>query len=97
MHGGCIATILDFCTAMSTTLISRPGFWFTGGVSSTLNLTYVRPIPCGKTVLVECEAVKVGQVKGVLKGTIRGKTDGAVMAICLRGMVNTDPRPKSNL
>lgn len=91
MHGGCTATVFDFCTSIPTTLVARLGFWLFLGVSRTLNVTYLRPIPCGETVLIDCEVVHLGSRLCALRGTMRRESDGAVMAICEHGKANTDP------
>ncbi|GAP88664.2 putative thioesterase superfamily protein [Rosellinia necatrix] len=76
-------------------MISRPGFWQYGGVSRTLNVTYLRPVPVGTTVDVECEVVHAGQRLSTLRGVMRTATDdgtnGPVLAICEHGKVNIDP------
>jgi len=80
---------------MSLHLISHPGFWQYSGVSRTLNVTYLRPVPIGTTVDIECEVVHAGQrlcsLRGVLRNTTNDGTKGLVLAICEHGKVNTDP------
>lgn len=72
-------------------LINKPGFWFLLGVSRTLNVTYLRPIPANETVLIECEILQVGKRLSSLKGVMKRKKDGAIMATCEHGKFNTDP------
>lgn len=76
-------------------MISRPGFWQYSGVSRTLNVTYLRPIPVGTTVDIECEIVHAGQrlssLRGVMRTATSDGTKGPVLAICEHGKVNTDP------
>ena len=61
LHGGCAATIFDVCTTTALAPIAAPGFWAYAGVSRTLNVTYLRPIPKGEVVLVESEVVHAGK------------------------------------
>lgn len=61
-------------------------------MSRSINTTYLRPIPVGTEVLVECELVSVGKRLAQIRGTIRragGK--GEIFATCEHGKFNTDP------
>ncbi|KAF5004515.1 hypothetical protein FDECE_8999 [Fusarium decemcellulare] len=58
LHGGCTATLFDWCTTLPLAMVNRPGFWQGLGVSRTLNVTYMRPVPVGEEVLLECEIVQ---------------------------------------
>ncbi len=95
LHGGCTSTIFDICTTFPLQMMSRPGFWQYGGVSRTLNVTYLRPVPVGTTVDVECEVVHAGQrlssLRGVMRTATTDETKGPILAICEHGKVNTDP------
>ncbi|KAF7562513.1 hypothetical protein G7046_g1627 [Stylonectria norvegica] len=94
LHGGCAATLFDFCTTLPLALVNRPGFWQFMGVSRTLNVTYMRPVPEGEEVLLECEIVQVGKKLATLRGIMRKRSDGSLLAVCEHGKVNIDAEPK---
>ncbi len=91
LHGGCTSTMFDYATTMTLVQINHPGFWLYLGVSRTLNVTYLRPMPVGETFHIECEIVHIGKRLATLKGVARRPSDGALMAVCEHGKVNTDP------
>lgn len=55
MHGGAQASILDYVTSTALVTIARKDFWYSAGVSRTINMTYLRPAPVGETLLAEGE------------------------------------------
>ena len=91
LHGGCTATLFDYVTTMVLVQINRPDFWWWLGVSRTLNVTYLRPMPAEETFHIECELVHIGKRLATLKAVARRPSDGAVMAVCEHGKVNVDP------
>ncbi|KAM5348214.1 hypothetical protein ACJ41O_008038 [Fusarium nematophilum] len=82
LHGGCAATLFDWCTTLPLALVNRPGFWLGMGVSRTLNVTYMRPVPVGEEVLIECEIVQVGKKLATLRGAMRRRRDNLLLAVC---------------
>ncbi|KAK7947743.1 uncharacterized protein PG986_008629 [Apiospora aurea] len=95
LHGGCTATLYDFCTSWPLHIIAKPGFWQHLGVSRTLNCTYLRPIPIGTIVDIHCEVIQAGAKMGVTRGVMRRvEKDGSlgpVLTICEHGKFNSDP------
>ncbi|RSL40183.1 hypothetical protein CEP53_013537 [Fusarium sp. AF-6] len=97
LHGGCAATLFDWCTTLPLALVARPGFWQGMGVSRTLNVTYMRPVPVGEEVLIDCEIIQVGKKLATLRGTMRKKSDNSLLSVCEHGKVNIDPEPKAKI
>jgi acyl-coenzyme A thioesterase PaaI-like protein len=71
--------------------------WAFAGVSRTLNVTYIRPIPVGEEVLVESEVVHAGKRLCSIKGVMKRKKDGAVLATCEHGKVSIDPETSAKM
>lgn len=64
------------------------------GVTRTLSVTYIRPVPMGEEVLVESEVVHAGKRLCTIKGVMKRKSDGAVLTTCEHGKVSIDPEFK---
>ncbi|KID65377.1 Thioesterase superfamily, partial [Metarhizium brunneum ARSEF 3297] len=90
LHGGATATLLDFCTSVPLSLVSRPGFWQYLGVSRCLTVSYLRPARAGDQVLIETEIVQVGKRLATLRGSIRRKEDGQLLCTAEHLKVNID-------
>ncbi|KAI2471551.1 HotDog domain-containing protein [Annulohypoxylon bovei var. microspora] len=95
LHGGCASTIFDACTTLPLHLISKPGFWQYTGVSRTLNVTYLRPVPVGTTVYIKCDILHAGRNLCALRGEMRAVTEdsreGLLLVVCEHGKASTDP------
>ena len=66
--------------------------WRRLGVSRTLAVTYVRPAPSGTQVLIDCEQLHAGRRMSSLRGILRRRSDGAVLATCEHGKVVQDTK-----
>jgi len=91
LHGGCTASLFDICTTTALAPIAAPGYWMFAGVTRTLNVTFLKPVEEGETVIIESEVVSAGKRLCVLKGTLRRGSNGEVLAICEHGKVSVDP------
>ncbi|KAH7249036.1 uncharacterized protein BKA55DRAFT_594856 [Fusarium redolens] len=85
LHGGCAATLFDWCTTLPLALVNKPGFWQHMGVSRTLNVTYMRPVPVGTEVLIECSITQVGKKLASLHGNMRRRSDNLLLATAEHG------------
>jgi len=82
LHGGAAAALFDILTSITLLTIAKPGHWDTLGVSRTLTVTYLRPLPLGTKVFVDCAVVAVGKNLANLKGTMK-TADGKVCITCI--------------
>ena len=80
MHGGAIAMILDMCTTMTAAPLARRDFWWFGGVSRTLGITYLRPVRKDMDLLIECEILQQGERLSTIRGQIRDRNSGALLS-----------------
>ncbi|KAI9756781.1 MAG: hypothetical protein M4579_003698 [Chaenotheca gracillima] len=97
MHGGAIATIFDIITSFALATVAKPGIFQLSGVSRTLYVTYLAAAPVGEKVEVVGEVVSFGKRLCSLRGVMRKKSDGTVIATADHGKVNIDPPPDSKL
>ncbi|KAH0612374.1 uncharacterized protein H6S33_010426 [Morchella sextelata] len=97
LHGGCAALIYDICTSAALMVIAREGFWESTGVSRNLNITYIRPVPCGTKVRIESEVVHAGLRLATIRGVMKTE-DGKIVSTAEHTKVNLTNVPgKSQL
>ena len=90
MHGGAIALVFDMCTTMCAAPLAREDFWWFGGVSRNLSVTYLQPTTMGMTVEIHCEVLQMGRRLATIRGEMREKPlgghmgggDGNVLCVC---------------
>lgn len=92
LHGGAASTIFDILTTTALLTVAKPGYWDMLGVSRTLTITFLRPLPLGTKVFVNCEVVAVGKNMANIKGTMK-TADGKVCVTCIHDKA-TQQRPK---
>ncbi|KAG4281973.1 hypothetical protein FPRO06_10877 [Fusarium proliferatum] len=99
IHGGAIALLYDMCTTMSAAPLSRKGFWEFGGVSRNLSVTYIRPAPAGREILVECQVLHIGERFVTIRGQMRDKESGALLSVAehSKASVTFEQAPKPNI
>lgn len=78
MHGGAAGVIFDMSTTTALCPLARPGFWeFLGGVTRSLNISYLKPVPLNTTVRLSSKVVGVGKQMALIRGqmtSLDGKT-----------------------
>ena len=83
--------IVDMCTTMAVAPVARRDFWWFGGVSRKLDVTYLRPVMSGRTVRVECEVVQIGRALATIHAKIRRKSDGVILCFGEHNKAAVDP------
>lgn len=71
-------TTLDMATTTALCPIAKPGYWeFMGGVTRTLNLSYLKAVPIRTTVRLSSKVVSVGKQMAMIRGVMTS-LDGRV-------------------
>jgi acyl-coenzyme A thioesterase 13 len=79
---------------MSTTTalcpLARPGHWeFMGGVTRSLAISYLRPVPLRMTVRLRSHVVSVGRTMALIRGVMTSEEGGVTYATAEHHKVNT--------
>ena len=82
LHGGATATLFDSLTTTALFTFTKEGSWDIPTVSRTLTVTYLRPMPAGMKVLVDCEVMAAGKNLANIRGTMKSE-DGKICATCV--------------
>ncbi|KAF2474298.1 thioesterase family protein-like protein [Lindgomyces ingoldianus] len=78
MHGGAAGVIFDMATTTALCPVAKPGYWeFMGGVSRTLNISYLKAVPIGTTVRLSSKVVSIGKQMAMIQGKMTS-LDGRV-------------------
>lgn len=68
----------DMATTTALCPVAKPGYWeFMGGVTRSLNISYLRAVPIGTTVRLDSKVVSVGKQMAMIRGTMTS-LDGKV-------------------
>ena len=82
LHGGATATLFDSLTSSALFTVAKEGYWDIPGVSRTLTVTYLRPMPEGMKVFVDCELMAAGKNLANIRGWMKSG-DGKICATCV--------------
>ncbi|PGH31252.1 hypothetical protein GX50_05989 [[Emmonsia] crescens] len=91
LHGGCATTLIDVTSTGMLIALSKPGHFAQGGVTRTLNMKFVRPVPIGVEVRIVNELVHAGKRLALVRSEIRRVDTGEVCVVGEHDKVNTDP------
>ncbi|KAH6670002.1 HotDog domain-containing protein [Halenospora varia] len=94
MHGGAAGVIFDMCTTTALGPLAKPGFWdFLGGVTRTLNISYLRAIPNGTTIRIHSQVMQVGRTMAMIRGTMSSLDGKTVYCTCEHHKVSVPTQP----
>lgn len=82
LHGGAATSLFDTLTTTALLTVAKEGYWDSLGVSRTLTVTFLRPLPMGTKVFLDCKVLAAGKKMANLKGTMR-TADGKICVICI--------------
>ena len=82
LHGGAACTIMDTLTSTPLMIMAKPGFLDAGHVSRTITMSYLRPVPSGMKVTIECTAMAVGKTTANIVGVMKNP-EGKVCVTCI--------------
>lgn len=91
LHGGCAATLIDVLTSITPVALAKPGLFAYGGVSRSLNIKFLRPVPEGTEFEIDCELINMGKRLALSKAEIRRVDNGNLCVLGLHDKANTDP------
>ncbi|PVI07709.1 thioesterase family protein-like protein [Periconia macrospinosa] len=78
MHGGAAGVIFDMATTAALCPLARPGYWeFMGGVTRSLNISYLKAVPIGTQVRLSSQVVSVGKQMALIRGVMT-TLDGSI-------------------
>lgn len=65
-----------------------------GGVTRTINISYLRPVPVGTTVLFKSHVVQHGRTMALIRGTMESENGKLVYATMEHHKVNVPTKPE---
>ena len=90
MHGGAAGVIFDMATTTALCPVAQPGYWeFMGGVTRSLNISYLKAVPIGITVRLESKVVSVGKQMAFIQGSMTSLDGKIVYCTAEHHKVNT--------
>jgi len=95
MHGGAAAVIFDMATTSALCPLATPGYWeFMGGVTRTLNISYLKAVPIGTTVKLSSHVVQVGKTMAMIQGKMSSLDGKVTYATAEHHKVNAPVKPE---
>jgi acyl-coenzyme A thioesterase 13 len=83
------------CTTTALCPLARPGMWtFLGGVTRTLNVSYLRAVPIGTTVRIRSRVLHCGKTLAMMQGTMSSVDEKTVYCTCEHHKANVPTLPE---
>ncbi|KAF2669063.1 thioesterase family protein-like protein [Microthyrium microscopicum] len=93
MHGGAFGVVFDMLTTTALGPLAKPDFYFfMGGVTRTLNISYLRAIPIGTTIRVRSWVVSAGRTMALIRSEMTSVDGKLVYATCEHHKVNVEAK-----
>ncbi|KAK7534282.1 HotDog domain-containing protein [Phyllosticta citribraziliensis] len=95
MHGGAYGVVFDMATTSALNPLARPDFYFfMGGVTRILHISYLRGVSIGTKVLLSSKVVQIGKKMAMIKGEMTSLDGKTVYATAEHHKVNALPNPQ---
>ncbi|GAA5924089.1 PaaI family thioesterase [Sporobolomyces koalae] len=94
LHGGCGAWLVDHCSSFALLALAGDGErWTTSGVSTNLNLNYLKAAPIGTRLKIVTEVLNFGRVTSLLETKIFNAETNQLLTVGWH--TKQDPQVKS--
>ncbi|GAA6025040.1 hypothetical protein JCM11491_002002 [Sporobolomyces phaffii] len=96
LHGGCGAWLVDHCSSLALLALSGGDDhrWTTSGVSTNLNLNYVKAAPLGTTLRIVTQVLNFGRVTSLLETKIYNADTNALLTVGWHTKQDPQVRPQ---
>lgn len=95
MHGGAAGVIFDMATTSALCPVAKPGYWeFLGGVTRSLNISYLKAVPIGTTVRLSSHVVQVGKTMAMIQGKMTSLDGKTIFCTVEHHKVNVPVKPE---
>lgn len=82
--------IFDMSTTTALCPVARPGFWeFMGGVTRSLNISYLKAVPIGTHVRLNSRVISVGKQMAMIRGDMTSMDGKVIYCTVEHHKVNT--------
>lgn len=91
VHGGAFGILFDMFTMTTLGTVAGLDYWeFMGGVSRTINMSFLRAAPVGRELFFHCRVVQHGRTMAMVRGECRDE-GGRLYATAEHHKVHAQP------